>query len=193
MALAQSLWESVINKMTSLASLGLAETFNSIAYRIAEIEAHFHNQEKWFGAAASASGETHVADVMGGTIDPFAIVSGASDFGNWVQILGSADTPVVVGNAFFDAHRFLVTTTDSTEPFILQIASGESAGLAAKIAAMDYTSAMYIAATNSNDSGVEEIMSSRVPVGEKVWVRVACVGVSTKTINAYFGVHEYDG
>lgn len=180
-------------KVDELAVDGLLGTSNSLAYKVHEIEKHFHNQEKWLGVAAAPSGETHVADVMTGTTIPFALTSGVSDFGNWVQVLGSADTPLVAGQARFDAHRLLVTGTDSTAAFIIQVAAGESADLAAKVAALDYTSAMYISATNSNDSGVEDIMSSRVPAGVKVWARVACVGQSTKTLNLYFGIHEYAG
>ncbi len=90
-----------------------------------ETETHFHNHEKWFGAAAVASGETHVADRLGPGISPFALVSGNDAWGNWVQILGSSDTPVRAGMALYDAHRFMVTTTDSTAPFNIQFVEGE--------------------------------------------------------------------
>jgi hypothetical protein len=156
-----------------------------------EIEKHLHNREKWFGAAASPSGETHVADRIGGATTTFALLSGNSDFGSWVQVLGSSDTPVYPDMTKIDAHRFLVTTTDSTSPFIIQVASGESSGLAAKITAEEFTEAPYIAATNSNDSGINDIMSIRIEVGEKVWARCACIGQDAKTINLYFGIHEY--
>jgi hypothetical protein len=36
-------------------------------------------------------------------------------------------------------------------------------------------------------------MSPRITTGEKVWVRVACIGQTGKTLNGYFGIHEYIG
>ena len=180
-------------KIDDAATLGLAGVDNSLAYRIAEVERHLHNREKWFGVAAAPAGETHAADRMDGVVAPFALLSGASAFGNWVQILGSTDTPVIAGSANFDGHRFMVTGTDSTLPFVVQIITGESADFAAKLAAEEFTEAPYIAASNNNDSGISDIMTRRVPVGTKVWARCACVGASAKTISLYFGIHEYEG
>jgi hypothetical protein len=185
--------ESQTDKIDQAATDGLLGTNNSLAYRTHEIEKHFHSFEHWFGVAASPSGETHVADVVGGATTAFALVSGASTFGSWVQMLGSSDTPVLSGYANFDPHRYLITTTDSTSPFILQFATGESAGLATKISNSEYSSFMYISASNNNDSGVEDMMSPRITTGEKVWVRVACIGQTGKTLNGYFGIHEYIG
>lgn len=182
-----------INKIDNLATDGLSGVSNSLAYRVEEIEKHFHNREKWFGVAASPSGETHVADRMGPGIAPFALVSGNDDFGSWVQILGSSDTPVVAGMVSFDAHRFLVTTTDSTAVFKVQVIAGESADLAALVSAETFTEAPYVSATNNADSGIGDIMSSRVLTGVKVWARCICIGQNAKTINAYFGLHEYEG
>lgn len=180
-------------KIDNQAVLGLLGTKDSLAYKVNELERHFHNRERWFGAAAVPSGETHVADIVGGATTPFALLSGNSDFGNWVQILGSSDTPVFGTAAYFDAHEFIVTTTDSTSPFIIEISAGESGDLAGNITAGLYTTTMYISASNNNDSGIETIASSRVPTGVKVWARCACIGQDAKTINAYIGLHEYEG
>ena len=156
-----------------------------------EIERHLHSQEKWFGAATTPSGETHIADRMVGGIDPFTLTAGNDTFGAWLQVLGSSDTPVSTGMTKFDAHRFMVTSTDSTLPFIIQIATGESAGLAAKIAAEEFTEAPYVSATNNNDSGIQDILSIRISAGEKVWARAACIGGNGNTIDFYYGIHEY--
>ncbi len=149
--------------------LGLEKAIEHSTY---ETEHHVHNREKWFGAAVSASGETHVADRMVGGIDPFVITTGNDDFGSWVQVLGSSDSPVSAGMVLFDAHRFLITNSSSTDPFVIQVATGESADLAAKIAAEEFTEGPYISGTNNNDSGIEDILTIRTLVGEKVWVRV---------------------
>ncbi len=156
-----------------------------------EHDEHFHTNEKWMGVAAVPSGETHVADRLGPGIAAFALVSGNDAFGAWVQILGSSDTPIQSNKNEFDAHRVLVTTTDSTSPFLIQVAKGESADLAAKIAAEEFTEVPHIAATNNADSGISDMKFIRADISTKVWARVICIGQTTKTINFYYGVHEY--
>lgn len=180
-------------KIDDQATLGLEGTENSLAYRVHEIEKHFHGREKWFGAAVTPSGETHVADRMATSAATFVLTSGNDIFGSWVQILGSSDTPVTSGMVKFDTHRFLVTGTNDTSPYIVQIISGESADFATKLAAEEFTETPYIAATNNNDSGIEDVMSIRLDVGTKVWARCRCIGQTTKTISFFYGIHEYVG
>jgi hypothetical protein len=181
------------SKLDNAATDGLLGTPDSLAYRVHEIERHLHNQEKWFGLAGVPSGETHVADRMAGGIAPFQLVAGVDDFGAWVQILGSDDTPVIAGNVKIDGHRFMVIDTNSTNPFIVQFVVGESSEIAAKIAAEEFTEAPYISATNNNDSGISDIMSRRADAGSKVWARCACIGSSGSLFDFYFGIHEYEG
>ena len=92
-----------------------------------------------------------------------------------------------------DSHRYLVTSTNSTEPYIMQIAVGESTDLATLVSNELMSETMYVASTNLFDSGVQEIMSSRVATGSKVWARALCIGANAKTISFYFGLHEYEG
>lgn len=163
-----------------------------IKEEVNEIEKHLHNFEKWFGAATTPSGETHVADRMGGGISPFTLTSGNDDYGSWVQVLGSNDTPVRSGKTKFDVHRALITSTDSTSPFKIEIITGESSGFAAKLAAEDFDEFPYVSATNNNDSGISEIIDIRDDSGEKVWMRCVCIGQNAQTLNLYIGLHEYD-
>lgn len=181
------------SKIDNAAADGLLGIPGSLAYRIAEIERHLHNTEKWFGAAVTPVGETHTADRMNGVVQPFVLTAGNSDFGAWVQIIGSDDTPVTPGMVKFDSHRIIVTDTNSTEPFIIQVVSGESADIAVKIAAEQYSEAPYVSATNNNDSGVEDILVRRTSVGEKVWARCACKDSSGSLLSFYYGIHEYEG
>jgi len=182
-----------ILKIDSLKTDGLEGINNSLAYRVHEIEKHLHNNEKWFGLAAVPNAEIHRADRMDGVILPFTLTAGNNDFGSWVQVLGSSDTPVTTGCLKFDLHRFLVTTTNSTSAFIIQVVKGESADIAAKLASEDYSEFPYISATNNADSGINDILDTRVSVGEKLWARCACVGQNGTTIAFYFGIHEYIG
>ena len=162
-----------------------------IEHETYEIEHHIHNHEKWFGVASVPAGETHIADRIGPGIIPFALLSGNDDFGNWLQILGSSDTPIESGMTMVDAHDILVTTTNSTEPFFIQFVLGESAGIADLILAEDFTEVPYISATNNADSGVEPIINKRIVTGTKIWARTICIGQNAKTINFYVGIHEY--
>lgn len=181
-------------KIDDLATNGLSGVSNSLAYRVHEIERHFHNYEKWLGVAASPSGETNIADEMDGAIAPFQLVAGDNAFNaSWTQILGSSDLPILSGSVSADAHRIMVTTTNSTNAFVIQLVTGESADIAAKISAKQYSMIPYISASNNNDSGIIEIMTRRITVGTKVWARCACVGANGTNINFYFGIHEYEG
>jgi len=180
-------------KIDSAATSGLSGVYNSLAYRVHEIERHFHGREKWFGAAAVPAGETHVADRMGPSIVGFSIVSGNNAFGNWVQVLGSTDTPCKAGYKYFDAHSVLVTSANDTNPFLVQIIAGESADIVANLAAEMHSEFPFEAATNQINGGEFAIMSSRVPAGTKVWARCICIGSNAKTIVMFAGIHEYEG
>jgi len=180
-------------KIDKQAVNGLLGVEDSLAYKVNELERHFHNREKWMGAATTPSGETHVADRMVGGISPFTLTAGNDTFGSWVQLLGSADTPVSSGMIKLDAHRVLVTSTNSTNVYILQIIAGESADFAALLTNELFSESPYVAASNNNDAGITDVMVSRTPVGTKVWARAACIGASGTTISFYFGIHEYEG
>lgn len=162
-----------------------------IAAETKEIELHIHNHERWFGIAAVPSAEVHRADRMSGTILPFQLIAGNNAFGDWVEVLGSNDTPIKAENNFFDFHRILVTNTNSTNTFIIQFIIGESSDFAAKLLAGNYNEIPYKAATNNNDSGVGDLIAYRHNSGEKVWMRCADVGGNGTNINLYFGIHEY--
>lgn len=164
---------------------------NQTEQEVYETEKHLHNREKWFGVANVPAGETHTADRMTIANAPFALLTGNNVMGAWVQILGSSDTPVQSDMERYDGHRFMVTDTDSTVEFLIEIAAGESADLAALVAAEAMTEAPFISASNNNDSGISDVISSRIQTGQKAWARARCIGQDAKTINFYFGLHEY--
>lgn len=161
------------------------------ADQIHAIYNHLHNQEWWFGDAAVAISGTHEADLMDGAISAFQLISGNSAFGSWLQVLGSNDTPVKTGMTKFDPHSFLVTGSSFAGTYVFQFVVGEEYELPIKLANKDYGMGVYTAATTANDANIQQVMSSRIPAGSKMWARVACVGQNAKTINFYFGIHEY--
>jgi len=170
---------------------GYKEQIEVIEQGMEQIYSHQHNMEKWIGLAAVPNGEIHRADLMNGVILPFRLIAGNNDFGAWVQILGSSDTPIKAGMTKASGHRFMVTSTNSTSQYIIQAIPGESADLAANILAKNFTMFPYIAATNNNDSGISDILAGRIDSGTKAWWRVACVGQNATTLDFYLGIHEY--
>ena len=122
-----------IEKIDQLACNGLLGASSSLAYRIHEIERHLHSNERWFGAAVVPVGTTHVADRLGVGVVSFQIDAGNNDWGAWIQVLGSNDTPAEAGNVYMDAHRLLVTNTERNATYFVQFSAGVTgaAGLAA--------------------------------------------------------------
>ncbi len=177
--------EKIDNKITD----GLSGVSNSLAYRVHEIEKHFHNNERWLGLAAVPAGETHRADID--SITAFQMDAGNDTWGTWLQVIGSSDTPVIAGMAKFDLHRILMSDVENKKRITrIQIAVGSSG--AAGLAAGDYTE---IIATPDNDAKQDpySIMMPRYSAGEKVWIRCWVKATNTSKIDFFIGLHEYPG
>lgn len=175
----------------SATTQGLAGVSNSLAYRVHEIERHFHSYERWLELAAVPAAETHRADPAGSGAGVFQIDAGNDDWGSWLQILGSSDTPIGTGNTHFDLHRILITATERNAIYVVQI--GFAATGAASLTADTYVEAVFIPASNAVDSGPVEIQSRRIAGGTKAWARCICPGQDTATLDFMIGLHEYEG
>lgn len=163
---------------------------DSIKLTVEETEKHFHNYEKWFGLAGTPSGETHRAD-RAGQAAPFVLTTGNNAFGNWVQILGSSDTPVKTGMTKFDLHRMRVTAINDAGVYTIQFACGESSELADLITAETFSEIIVKRDSASAQTIVEEVMMKRCNAGDKIWARASVVGADAKTVSFYIGLHEY--
>jgi hypothetical protein len=161
---------------------------DDIKHAAEEVENHIHNYEIAFGLASDATPETHVAKEMGDVA--FDVVSGNDDWGAWVQILGSEDTPFRVGKTKYDLHHFHVVDANDASMFRIQIGFGESG--AAALASLDITEQCYMREAANNTAVQTQIISKRQDVGTKAWIRVWCVGANAKTLSLAFGIHEYD-
>lgn len=172
---------------------GLLGVADSLAYRVGEIERHFHNWERWMLLAAVPSA-THKADRIGATVDskaPFVLTSGNDTWGAWVQVLGSADTPVIPAMVKFDVHRILVVTTNQAAIWFLQLAFGATAAEA--LTANTFCSVVYNPAGASDKTAPVDVLTRRQTAGTLAWARGWCVGANAKTISIMFGLHEYEG
>jgi len=173
-----------------MATLGINGVEDSLAYEVAEIEHHFHSYERWMELAGTPAAETHRADAAGTGAGVFIIDAGNDDWGAWVQILGSSDTPIITSHAYYDLHRILVAAAERNATYVLQIGYGTSG--AAALAAGTYTESVYLPASNLIDSGPADVQSKRQPAGTKAWARCICPGQDTATLSFFIGLHEYE-
>jgi len=171
---------------------GLLGEEDSLSYRVHEIERHFHSSGSWFERAGTPTAETHVA-VRVGEADgagAFQLDAGNDDWGAWVLILGSSDTPARSGQVKFDPHEIVISSTESTSTYFVQMARGDSG--AAGLVAGTYTEFVY--AANSNKfTGIIGVQTGRALAGAKIWARCMCPAVNTATMDFYLGIHEYQG
>ena len=170
---------------------GLDGKHDSFQYRIAEIERHLHSFERWMGAAAIPSGETHVADTD--SMTAFQVDAGNDDWGAWVQIMGSSDSPIFPGMAYMDLHRLLIDDVETDVTLTrMQFCGGESADLAANLVAGNYTEVIFKPLKGGNHGPIE-VQRKRAPSGIKGWCRAWVNGINTSTVDFFIGLHEYEG
>lgn len=154
------------------------------------IQEHHHNWENWFGAAVVPAGTTHRADRVGITQTPFVPDAGNDDWGAWLQLLGSIDTPVRSGNLAYDMHRIYVVAAEVDNVYFAQFAFGSSGAIA--LAAGNYSDFIFSPVTPGAVEIAVDLRVNRVPVGTPAWVRIMAPTQDTATLSFYLGLHEYD-
>lgn len=178
--------QEAIARIDHLATDGLSGVNNSLAYRIGEVERHFHSYERWYGVAAAPSG-THKADQIAKDIAAFELDAGDDAYGSWVQLLGSADTSLK-----YDLHElyFTYAETAATVHFV-QLAFGDTGDGA--VAAGTYTEIIYRSGAAVNREAPVVIQTRRQAAGTLAWARVLAYDVNTSKVQLYFGMHYYEG
>ena len=175
------------DKIDGAAVDGLAGVANSLAYKVQEIEKHFHNRGRFWGATGAPDETNAIAATV--TV-PFVAVSGANTWGTAIPILGTADNPALATDAKFDAHLILVTDTDHATPYRLRIIYGTGTSADA-ITAGQWTEKMFITATGPFSSGVPvSVIMPRVDVGSKLWVQV-WNNTNGSNVDFFWGAHGY--
>ena len=178
-------------KIDGAAVDGLDGVSNSLAYKVHEIERHFHGWERWFGLAGAPDAE-HRADRIGTTTTPFQANGGNLVWGSWLQILGSTDTPTNGSMAKFDLHRIqMVAVQRINATYFVQIALGASG--AAALESGDYTEFVFHPQSAQAQEVPVEMIARRKDAGTKAWLRCLAVGENTGTMDFFFGIHEYEG
>jgi hypothetical protein len=180
-----------LNKIDSYATNGIRGTVDSLSYRVHTIELHNHSNERWFGKATTPNGEIHVADRLGVNNGSFQTDAGNDTWGDWIQIIGSSDTPVTVSMVSFDLHGIQIEAAERTSTYYIQLAYG-STGEGA-LALNQYNEFPFTPQSVQGKPAPLKIQTPRIAVGTKMWIRVMCPGQNTATLNFYIGLHEYDG
>ena len=188
-------WATDVRKIDRQATLGLLGTANSLAYRIHEIEKHFHNREIWFGedAARSAEAKCGIRDV----ITPFQVDAGDDAYGTTpLCIIGTGDVPISDGYVKLDLHHMVVVDVEATADLkIHKVQLIWGSGTVTQAITDDQVSDMspFIPLRGAAFS-VRNIMMPRITIGtDKVWVRHWVDGVDTGTMDFFIGFHEYAG
>ena len=182
-----------LQKIDSYATDGLSGVPNSLAYRVEELERHFHNRERWWGAVAVPDETNAIAATV--TV-PFVAASGDNTWGTAIPISGTADDPTPGdGDVKFDCHRILVTDLDDdTSPWRFRIIWGTGTSAEA-ITAVQWTEIMEITnAVPGNRAGGSpvDVMMRRVNVGVKLWAQ-AWNDTNLEELSFFWGAHGYEG
>ena len=180
------------SKIDDAATLGLAGTSNSLAYRIMELERHFHNVERWWGALV-APDETNAIEAN--VNRPFVAASGDNTWGAAIPILGTDDNPVLATDAKFDIHRLLVTDLDDdTTPWRVRVIWGSGTSADA-ITAGQWTEMMTVTnAVPGNRAGGSpiDVIMRREDIGVKIWAQ-AWNDTDAEELSFFTGYHGYVG
>lgn len=164
-------------------------TLSEVLEDTEEINRHNHHNEIWFETAAVPSGELHIADRIGLGSGSFQIDAGNDDWGDWVQILGSSDTPIDPQTDELDFHSLLVTDAEVNDTYYIQFAFGEDTTNA--LANNKFTEFPYDPVSAAGRTSPVIIASEHQIKTTKIWARCKCPGQNTATLDFIFGIHEY--
>jgi hypothetical protein len=176
------------NKIEDEATTGLLGVSNSMAYRVHEIERHFHSNERWASKLAVPAGNRVTATGM----TPFIAASGANVYGVAVQIMDTADAVgLFPGAVKYDLHRLFISDLDHTTPYRLRISYGTGTQPDA-VAAGQYSEVMWRSDNVNADRTPVIVQMRRVDAATKAWVE-AWNATNLSEVDFYFGLHFYEG
>ena len=174
--------------LEEVATTGLLGVNNSIAYKVHEIERHLHGWERRYGVAVAADA-THKMDPIsdGNAVVPFRIDAGTSDWGDWVQVIGSADTVLS-----FDFHNIMVVAAEgANKTWFLQFGIGATG--AGMLTDETYSELVFTPqSVNGRPTSIPS-MSEKAPAGSLGWARCLCRDTDTHWLDFYIGMHFYEG
>lgn len=169
---------------------GLTGVKDSTAYRVNEIERHFHHYGRTYGLAAVPDAELHRADEVTTDPEPFVIDAGNDAWGAWVQVFGSTDTPA--GWEYFDPGEISIVAAETANVvYLIQLAAGTSG--AAGLAAGTYSDRVFTPQSANGRPAALRFGLRRQAAGTKLWMRTLCRGTNTSELDIYIDLHGYEG
>ena len=174
----------------AMTSIAQESTLEDVEAEVEEIEQHFHNVERWWGALADPD-ETNAIEA---NVDrPFAATSGNDAWGAAIPIKGSADNPILSGMTTFDPHRLIVTDLDDdTTPWRIRIIYGTGTSADA-ITAGQWTEMMVVtnAVPGNRAGGVPvEVRMPPCPIATKLWAQ-SWNDTTGEVLSFFWGAHGY--
>jgi hypothetical protein len=177
-----------VNKIDDVAVDGLTGTSNSLAYKMHEIEKHFHSLERWYGNDGDSTGST----TNNHTVWQLTAHADANTYGTEVLMLAANDVAAAdhdVTPVYFDIHEVEIVAIDTVDKtYYVQLWTGTGAFGAATLRA---EFPVNKAAVKAEPTPVT-IMCPRIAVAEKVWGRCKCE-TGSATIDILLGIHAYAG
>lgn len=176
----------------------IIETSDTILLEARQVERHLHSVKRYLCAAVIPDGTVHVADKISSVVAPntatgFTVISGNNDWGNWVQILGSSDTPILNSMLSFDLLDIFITNSSTINTlYLLQISFGNTTPGDA-VTAENYTEILHATQTTAIGAirAVLPCNSRRVDIGTKMWARCFTPGFNARSVIFFFGLHEH--
>ena len=175
-------------KIDNLATNGLSGVHNSLAYRVHEIETHFHSVERWYGT----DGDSTMS--VANNLAPWTLVAdaAANTYGTEVQLSAASDVldaDMGITVVKFDLHRIMITESSVNDKnYMVQIWAGTGIFGAATL----MTEIPYRTASNSAESQPIVCQMSRIAVATKLWARAKCE-TGGGTLSIIIGIHAYKG
>lgn len=184
-------------KIDQQAVSGLLGTSNSLAYKVHEIEKHFHGYGRWYGKSADQSGNGWALSVSTvGMPTSFTCISGANTYGadanDEAKVWGTED--LWSGNVKFELHRILIRSSSIQTLWIIRVVHG-SGTMADAVAAEQYSEFPMVVdpATGASVDVVVDIMMPRITLGtDKIWIQGKSA-TDNATLTFLIGGHGYAG
>jgi len=175
------------NKIDNQATEGLSGVHNSLAYRVHEIEKHFHSVERWYGDDGDNSMST------ANNLTAWTLTAGTGEaYGTEIQLseandISSSDFPDIP--VYFDMHRIVIDVSSANDQnYMIQIWCGDTTFGEAELC----TEIPYRTGGNAAEAVPIEAQMSRILVSKKIWARVKCSS-NGATLTIRVGVHTYKG
>ena len=184
------------NKIDNAVTLGMSGVNNSLAYRVHEIEKHFHSAERWLGVSADQTGSNWALE---NTLNSYQAISGNGVFGadanDEAKVIGIDDGKYTSDDMVkFDLHRFFFEEISADNPFIIRIVWGTGT-MADAIANNCFSTFMVQNNPTGNKAGgvpVDIMMPRKTWGTDQVWVQTKSA-TDDATVDFFVGVHEYIG